>query len=160
MPAAVRGEVGGAAEHLVALGTPVLDPDDAGALVLSQGEGIRVRLLAQLTHKLPQRLVPSSGLGPRLHLHRPLFDFETEYGRSRHLVLEVEFSNGFGFLGGGFGLALCAVSCGSFGTGPVARCREAAGGGAAAAAVAGADFQVDRGVHEMVQAGEGGRCRE
>ena len=140
MPAAVRGEVGRAAEHLITLGTPVLDPDDAGALVLSQGERIRVRLLTQLTHKLPQRLVSSGGLRPRLHLHRPLFDFETEHRRSRHLVFKVEFSNGFGFLGGGFRFALWTVTCGSFGADPVAWCREAAAGGAAAAAVAGADF--------------------
>lgn len=145
MPAAVGGEVGRAAEHLIALGTPVLDPDDAGALVLGEGEGIRVRLLAELTHKLPQRLVSPGGRCPRLHLHRPLFDFETEHRRSRHLVFEVKFSDGFGFLGGGFRFALRAVSCGSFGADPLARCREAAGG-AAAAAVAGADLQVDRGV--------------
>lgn len=156
----MRGEVGWAAEHLIALGTAVLDPDDAGALVLSQREWIRVRFFTQLTYKLPQRLVSAGGLRPRLHLHRPLFDFETEHGGSCHLVFKVEFSNGFGFLGCGFAFALCAVSCGSFGTNSVAWCREAAAGGAAAAAVAGANFQIDRGVHEMVQAGEGGRCRE
>lgn len=163
MPAAVRGEVCRAAEHLIALRTPVLDPDYAGALVLSQGERIRVRLLAQLAHELPQRFVSCGGLSPRLHLHRTLFDFETKHRRSRHLIFKVEFSNGFGFFGCGFRFALRSISCGSFGADPVAWSREAAaagGAGAAAAAVAGADFQVDRGVQEVIQTGEGGGCWE
>lgn len=55
MPAAMGGEVRGAAENLVALGTAVLDAHDAGAAVLSQREGVRVLLLAQLADELPQR---------------------------------------------------------------------------------------------------------
>lgn len=114
VPAPVRRQIRRAAEELVAFGAPVLDADDSGAFVLSQREGIRVRLSAQLTDELAQRLVAGCRLRSGFLLHRTLFDLQAQHWRGGHLVFKLQFSHGFGFLGCRFAFAL-AIRRGSFG---------------------------------------------
>jgi len=147
VPPPVRGQVRRAAEELVAFGASVLDPDDPGALVLGQREGIGVRLSAQLTHELSERLVSSRALRSGLLLEWTFFDLQAQHRRSGHLVLELQFPHSFGFLGRGFAFAL-GVWCGSF--------RGCCGAGSVA--VAGADFKIHG--RERREIGAVGRRRE
>ena len=155
VPAPVRGEVGWAAEHLVALGAPVLDPDYPGALVLRQRKGVCVRLPAQLAHELaPRGAVPAGRRRPgRLQVERGLFYLESEDGRRGDIVLKLQFPDRFGFLGRWFPLALGVAG------GPLDAGGGAGRGGRAAAAAAGADFKVHRG-EEVLQRGECRWCGE
>lgn len=113
VPAAVRGQVGRAAEDLVALGTPVLHAHYAGALVLRKGEGVGVLLFAQLADKLPQRLIPAGArrlLPVPPHLGALLLDAQTQDRGGRDLVLEVQLPVHFGFFRGVAARRLFAVS--------------------------------------------------
>ena len=157
VPPPVRGEVSRAAEHLVTLGTPVLDPDYPGALVLRQSERVCVRLPAQLAHEFAQRVVvpPGRVRSGRLLVHRRLFNLEPEDRRCGDIILKVQFPDSFGFLGGRLALAL-RVAGGSLGPGGGGERRGGWGaGGLVAVALAGADFQVHRG-EQMIQSCE--RC--
>lgn len=89
VPAAMGGEVRGAAEDLVALGAAVLDAHDAGAAVLSQREGVRVLLLAQLADELPQRRADAAQ-SPRRRPGLLLLDLQTEHRGRGHLVCEAQ----------------------------------------------------------------------
>lgn len=148
VPPPVRGQVRRAAEELVAFGASVLDPDDPGALVLGQREGISVRLSAQLTHELSERLVSSCALRSGLLLQWTFFNLQAQHWRSGHLVLKLQFPHSFGFLGRGFAFALC-VWCGSF---------RGCCCGAGSVAVAGADFKIHG--RERREIGAVGRRRE
>lgn len=50
MPPAVRGQIGRAVEHLIALGAAVLDVNDSRAPVLRQPEGVVEQLPTQTAH--------------------------------------------------------------------------------------------------------------
>lgn len=130
MPAAVRGQVGRAAEDLGAFGAAVLHAHDARALVLRQRERIGVLLLAQLADELAQ----GSGRAPRAaprRLHRTLLDLEPQHRRRGHLVLEVQLADGLRLFGarglGCLGGRLCSDS--GRGRGSLAGGPQGRGGG-------------------------------
>lgn len=103
VPAAVRGQVSGAAEDLVALGAAVLDAHDAGAAVLGQRQRVGVALLAQLADELAQRRAAPRRLHARPPLGALLLDAQPQHGRGGHLVGEAQLPRGLRPLGGRLG---------------------------------------------------------